>query len=203
MKRLINYIIGLNILALGVTLNTRSLLGVAGFSTFPYALSQITPLSFGMANIILYMILILLQIIIERKLHYDVILEIPFSFIMGVVLDFYQMVIPASPHSLALRIMVLLIGNISTAFGIYTMIQSHYVLAPVDGFVLSISRTFKKDYSLCKNVFDITMILATFILCMVTRSPIYGIGAGTIFSACFVGRAIKWFEMRQLTILRS
>ena len=33
MKRFINYVIGLNVLVLGITLNTRSLLGVAAFTT--------------------------------------------------------------------------------------------------------------------------------------------------------------------------
>ncbi|MDO5355172.1 MULTISPECIES: hypothetical protein [unclassified Catenibacterium] len=40
---------------------------------------------------------------------------------------------------------------------------------------------------MCKNCFDITMIAATIILCLVTRSPLYGI--------C-VGRIIKWFEIK-------
>nr|WP_317376264.1 hypothetical protein [uncultured Catenibacterium sp.] len=40
---------------------------------------------------------------------------------------------------------------------------------------------------MCKNCFDITMIAAIIILCLVTRSPLYGI--------C-VGRIIKWFEIK-------
>lgn len=203
MKRFINYMIGLNILVLGVTLNTRSLLGVAAFSTFPYALNKITPMTFGTANIILYFVLIILQLIIERKMKADILLEIPFSFIMGYIIDLYQMLIPASLVNISLRILYLLLGNTCTAFGIYTMLQSHLVMAPVDGLVLSISRTFHKDYGLCKNCFDITMILTTLLLCLVTRNPIYGIGIGTIFSAFYNGRVINWLDQKQLTILRS
>ena len=194
MKRLINYLIGLNVLVLGITLNTRSLLGVSAFTTLPYALKEMTPISFGVANIILYMVLVVAQLLIERKMKLDILLEAPFSFIMGYILDLYQIVIPASPESLGLRIVILLAGNICIAFGVYTMVQSHLVLAPVGGVILSISNHYNKAYSLCKNCFDITMIAATIILCLVTRSPLYGI--------C-VGRIIKWFEIKQVSLIRS
>lgn len=203
MKRLMNYLIGLNVLVLGITLNTRSLLGVAAFTTLPYAIKEMTPISFGIANIMLYMVLVVIQLLIERKMKLDILLEVPFSFIMGYILDLYQMIIPASPESLGLRIVILLAGNLCTAFGIYTMVQSHLVLVPVDGVVLSISTRFNKAYSLCKNCFDITMIVSTIILCLVTHSPFYGIGVGTIFSALCVGRIIKWFEIKQFSLIRS
>lgn len=113
---------------------------------------------------------------------------------MGYILDLYQIIIPASPESLGLRIVILLAGNICIAFGVYTMVQSHLVLAPADGVILSISNHYNKAYSLCKNCFDITMIILTIVLCLVTRSPLYGI---------YVGRIIKWFEIKQVSLIRS
>ena len=139
-----------------------------------------TPISFGVANIMLYMVLVVAQLLIERKLKMDMLLEVPFSFIMGYILDLYQIIIPASPESLGLRIVILLAGNICIAFGVYTMVQFHLVLAPVDGVILSISNHYNKAYSLCKNCFDITMIAATIILYLVTRSLLYGICVGRI-----------------------
>ena len=122
------------------------------------------------------------------------ILEVPFSFIMGYILDLYQIIIPASPESLGLRIVILLAGNVCIAFGVYTMVRSHLVLAPVDGVILSISNHYNKAYSLCKNCFDIKMIISTIILCLVTRSLLYGICVGCI---------IKWFELKQVSWIRS
>ena len=172
-------------------------------ATLPYAFKEMTPISFGVANIMLYMVLVVAQLLIERKLKMDMLLEVPFSFIMGYILDLYQIIIPASSESLGLRIVILLAGNICIAFGVYTMVQSHLVLAPVDGMILSISSHYNKAYSLCKNCFDITMIVLTIVLCLVTRSPLYGIGVGTIFSALCVGRIIKWFEIKQVSLIRS
>lgn len=62
-------------------------------ATLPYAFKEMTPISFGVANIMLYMVLVVAQLLIERKLKMDMLLEVPFSFIMGYILDLYQIII--------------------------------------------------------------------------------------------------------------
>lgn len=52
MKRYVYYLLGMNILVLGITCNTLSNLGVGAFSTLPYAVSFLTFLTFGQANIV-------------------------------------------------------------------------------------------------------------------------------------------------------
>ena len=42
MKRYVYYLLGMNILVLGITCNTLSNLGVGAFSTLPYAVSFLT-----------------------------------------------------------------------------------------------------------------------------------------------------------------
>ena len=54
MKRYLYYLLGMNILVLGITCNTLSDLGVGAFSTLPYAVSFLTFLTFGQANIVFY-----------------------------------------------------------------------------------------------------------------------------------------------------
>ena len=56
MKRYLYYLLGMNILVLGITCNTLSYLGVGAFSTLPYAVSFLTFLTFGQANIVFYLI---------------------------------------------------------------------------------------------------------------------------------------------------
>ena len=80
-------------------------------------------------------------------------------------------------------------------FSTFVLEKSHLVLVSV--VILSITNHYNKAYSLCKNCFDIKMILSTIILCLVTRSSLYGIGVGTI------GRIIKWFEIKQFSLIRS
>ena len=54
MKRYVYYLLGMNILVLGITCNTLSNLGVGAFSTLPFAISSLSALTFGQANIIFY-----------------------------------------------------------------------------------------------------------------------------------------------------
>ena len=95
MKRYVYYLLGMNILVLGITCNTLSNLGVGAFSTLPFAISSLSALTFGQANIIFYLLFVFLQIIIERKISVKFVLEIPFSFIFGFLVDFYQYLIPS------------------------------------------------------------------------------------------------------------
>lgn len=195
--RYVGYLIGMNLLCIGINLNTRSTLGVASFSTLPYSLSCIfSHLTFGEANIVIYLILVVLQLLLERKWSLHVLLEIPFSFLFGLIVDLYDFILPFADLALWLRILVLLAGNTLSAVGVFLMAQGHLVMAPVDGIVGSISEVSKKPYSLCKNCFDISMIIITVIVCLLCRSRFYGIGVGTIFSAFYVGRVIHLCEQQ-------
>ena len=49
-------------------------------------------------------------------------------------------------------------------------------------------------FSKVKNVFDISLVLLTVLLCLVNQAPWYGIGAGTVVSALLLGRMIKLYE---------
>ena len=198
MKKYLYYFLGMNILVLGITCNTLSNLGVGAFSTLPFALSSLSALTFGQANIIFYLLFVFLQIIIERKISVKFVLEIPFSFIFGFLVDFYQYLIPSMDLNIYTQIIVLLFGNTCCAIGVYFMLKGDLIMTPVDGLVLSISEVSHKPYSLCKNIFDISMILATIIICLVCRSSIYGIGLGTVFSAFYIGRVISVLENLQL-----
>ena len=64
MKRYVYYLLGMNILVLGITCNTLSNLGVGAFSTLPFAISSLCFLNFGQSNIVFYLLFVLIQIII-------------------------------------------------------------------------------------------------------------------------------------------
>ena len=185
MKRYVYYFLGMNILVLGITCNTLSNLGVGAFSTLPFAISSLSALTFGQANIIFYLLFVFLQIIIERKISVKFVLEIPFSFIFGFLVDFYQYLIPSMDLNIYTQIIVLLFGNTCCAIGVYFMLKGDLIMTPVE------------------NCFDISMILSTVIVCLVCRSPIYGIGVGTVFSAFYIGRVIRFCENFKLNTYKK
>ena len=189
------YLIGINLLCLGINLNIRSDLGVAAFSTLPYTLSQVfTQFTFGEMNVIIYIILVSLQFLIERKMSLPLLLEIPFSFIFGLLVDLYGFILPPAGPSLPVRTLVLLAGNTLSGIGVFLMVRGRLVVAPVDGMVASIYKVYGHPYSLCKNCFDLSMLSITVLFCLLWHVPFYGIGLGTIFSAFYVGRVIRICE---------
>lgn len=60
-KRILLYILGMNIMAIGIVLNTRTDLGVAAISSVPFAYSILLNMSLGLTTFILYIIFILVQ----------------------------------------------------------------------------------------------------------------------------------------------
>ena len=192
--RIASYVVGLNILAAGIVLNTRSGLGVAAFTSSAYAFSNICSLSLGMATAIVYLVLVALELVLLRRLEPAVLLQIPFSFAFGFVTDIYDALFPAWELSLVGQLGLLMVAILCTAVGVTLSVRARFVVAPPDGTVQTISRVSGRDYGLVKNVFDLTMIGVTLAMCLGTGSPLYGLGIGTVISALLNGRIIRLFE---------
>ena len=193
-NRWIIYILSINILALGIILNTRTDLGVAAFTSLFYAFSKVNNISLGIASIILYLILIIVQICLVRKLTITIFLEIPFSLIFGYIIDFYDSLIKIRCSNLLSAYLLLLIAIIFVSLGVYFSVSCNLIATPVESTVKTISQVYNLKFSLVKNVFDITMIIMMLLLCLVLQIPVYGIGMGTVLSALLVGRFISGYQ---------
>ncbi|WP_296877715.1 DUF6198 family protein [Thomasclavelia sp.] len=190
-QRWIIYIIAINLLAMGIILNTRTNLGVACFSSLYYAISQVFNISLGTSSIILYFILIGVQLILTRKITIPLILEIPFSLVFGYLTDFYDAIITIKPQNTLQAYLLLALALIVISYGVYFSVRSNLVVTPVEATVNTIAEVFKLNFSLVKNCFDISMLGFTCVFCFVMNSPLYGIGPGTVISALLLGRIIS------------
>ncbi len=196
MKKWIYYIIGLNMIALAVVLNIRWNLGVAAFSSVMYSASQIYGISLGNASIVMYLIFVLLQCILSKKVTVSYLLEIPLSFAFGWLTDFYDWIVPNVQFPLAANIVLFIVTMFITAMGVFLTVQTNLVLTPVDGIVKTISEVFHIRFSLVKNAYDIAMVAVTVLLCLCNHAPFYGIGIGTILTAVGIGRIISIYEAK-------
>ena len=71
--------------------------------------------------------------------------------------------------------------NYFVSLGVYFSVSCNLIATPVESTVKTISQVYNLKFSLVKNVFDITMIIMTLLLCLVLQIPVYGIGMGTVF----------------------
>lgn len=194
MKRYIWYFAGLNLIAAAVVLNIRYDLGVAAFSSVMYAISEIYGISLGTASIICYLLFVLIQCILSRKITLPYLLEIPLSFAFGFLTDLYDMFVPEIQCGGALRLILFILTMFVTAMGVYLCVKTDVVLTPTDGIVKTISEVFSFPFSAVKNVFDIALVAVSIALCLGNHTKLYGIGVGTVLTALFIGRIIKLYE---------
>ena len=95
LNRWIIYIIGMLILAMGLTLNTKAGLGVSPIISLSYAVSELWHFNFGDMTFILYSIFVVGELILHRgrRLFGDL-CQLPLSLIFSRVLNLYSALIP-------------------------------------------------------------------------------------------------------------
>lgn len=201
-KRWFIFILGIQFLAIGVIFNTRTGLGVAAFTSVFYAISQIYGISLGTASILMYIVLIAAQTILLRKISPAVMLQIPFSLVFGCITDVYDSIIPFHDLPVVPSFFLLFTAFVFTSLGVYLTVQCNLVVTPVEGIVNTISQVFRFNFSIVKNVFDLSMIAITVVLCLILKQPIIGIGIGTVLSAVMIGRLISIYQ-KKLILFRD
>ena len=194
MKRFIIYIAGLNLIAAAVVLNIRYDLGVAAFSSVMYAVAEIYHISLGTATIICYLIFVSMQCVLSKRITLTYALEIPLSFAFGLLTDFYDFLIPDFSLALVPGALCFFLTMFVTALGVFLCVKSRLILTPVEGIVQTISDVFQFPFSMVKNVYDVSLVAISALLCIAYGAPFYGIGAGTVLSAFAIGRIIKIYE---------
>ncbi|MCD8132764.1 MAG: DUF6198 family protein [Clostridiales bacterium] len=206
-KRSIFLLAALFIMAFGVAFSIKGDLGTSPISSFPYAVSLITPLTVGQATITLHCILIALQILLLRK-QYDPfqLLQLPAALVFGLLTDFALNVISdLSPSSYAGQWRLCIIGLILVAVGVSMEVTSKIVTLAGEGFVLAFCKVAPIKFSNMKVCFDVSLVALACITSFTFLHAIEGVREGTVAAAVLVGlltkQLNKWmakFEKRYL-----
>ncbi len=193
-KRIFFYFAGILILGLGIVLNTKTGLGVAAINSFPYATAQMSGLTLGNATTILYVAFILAQLLIYRNVAIKVLLQIPFSYFMGMIIDFYDRLIVIENPEMAWALALLLGAIMLTALGAYMVVAMDFVPNPADGLVNAIAKKIDREFGKTKLMFDCVMIMTTITVSLMFAGHLIGIGIGTIVSAAMIGNIIVLYS---------
>ena len=192
------YVVGMFILAIGLTLNTKANLGVSPIILVPYSISQITGLNFGDLTFVVYAIFVVVQIIIHIRLknHKRIvsdILQLPLSLIFTRLLNIFSTYIPTA-QNLGIRFIVLTLAIICTGVGAAMSLSMQLVPNPGDGIVQSLAEGFNKSVGLTKNLFDCFNLCITLCISIFIAHQIVGVGIGTLIAVLGVGRVIALFH---------
>lgn len=222
--RVLFYAIGLLVLALGLTLNTKTGLGVSPIISVAYSAATIFDHNFGNMTLALYSLFVVIELILHiiRDRRYTKksggalahagkkdlklillmdILQLPLSLVFTRFLNVFSDLIPnlysdgaASAGELAVRIIVLIIAIILTGIGAAMSLNMRIIPNPGDGIVQAIADTIHKSVGFTKNCFDLTNITITIILSFVFAGHLVGVGIGTVLAMIGVGRTIAVFN---------
>lgn len=112
MLRIALYLVGIIVLALGITLKTKTNLGVSPIISIPYAVAQIFGYETGTAVFVAYLIFIVLQIVLLKgKFPPFQLLQVAASYLTSAFITIFDRVLPV-PEQMGSRLLVLAIGMI-------------------------------------------------------------------------------------------
>ncbi|MBQ6334954.1 MAG: hypothetical protein IJI46_07805 [Erysipelotrichaceae bacterium] len=200
-KRILIYIIGIIVLALGLTLNTKTGLGCSPIIAVAYALAEIFKVNLGDVTFMLYCLFVIIELLIQLKQKQDkkqllmTILQLPFSIVFTRFMNLYANIIPdLSSKNMVLRLIFLFVAIVCTGVGAAMILNVRLVANPADGIVACLAQLLNKETGLVKNAFDISCIILTLLICLVFFHPLTGVGIGSVVAMLMTGRVISLFN---------
>lgn len=219
--RVIFYVAGLLVLALGIILNTKSGLGVSPIISVSYSISTILNINFGNMTFVLYGIFVVLEVILhiikyvrmpkkmskqdnealEPAIHKSIylvilmdILQLPLSLVFTRFMNLFSAWIPAPSENVIAQFACLLGGIIFTGIGAAMSLNMRIIPNPGDGIVQAIADCIGKPVGFTKNCFDLFNICITISVGLIFAHRLIGVGIGTVIAVLGVGRVIALFN---------
>lgn len=199
-NRLLSYGLGIVILALGITLNTKTGLGVSALVSIAYTVANAWNLNFALMTFLLYTCFALIEVGLKwgflpplRKVLWKDLLQIPFSLAFSLLLNVFGGIIPVAEH-VGAQIVMLVLAIVCTGIGAAMIVDMHLIPNPADGLAQTLGMVTKKGMGLGKNLLDCSCVGISAVIGLVARGRLIGIGIGTIAAMIGVGRVVALFN---------
>jgi len=193
------WIFGTVFVALGVSICSKADLGVSMIAAPAFviseALSGIIPFfSVGVTEYVFQGLLLLLLCTVIRKFDWRFLLAFAVAIVYGYTLDLFLLIFGSVTFdAIWLRWVMLIVGDIATAFGVACFFRTYLPLQVYELFVAEISARFKFSINKVKMVFDLSLLVISLILAFTLfgdvltfdwlslgRASFHSIGLGTI-----------------------
>lgn len=193
--RCLFYGAGVIFLALGLTLNTKTRLGVGAVASIAYTGSLVWGLDYGRLTFVVYMAAILLQLLLRREnRNWKICLQLPFSAVFSALLTLFNRYIQLAPAAMWQRLLTLLAAIVFSALGLLLMVDMKLIANPADALADTVGRLLGKDVGLGKNVVDAASVAIACAIGLAASGKPLGIGAGTVATMLLTGRLVSLFR---------
>ena len=200
--RIFVYIFSLVLLALGLTLNVQTGLGVSPIVSVAFSASAVTGIAFADATFVLYSLFVVVEVIVHttvrKKERIEVVkdlLQLPLSLVFTRFMALFHIIIPdVSDENIAIRLLVLLAAITATGMGAAGSLSMRLVPNPGDGIVRTLAELIGRSVGFTKNLFDGINVSIAILIGLVFTHSIPGVGLGTILAFIGVGRVVSLYN---------
>lgn len=205
LARYLIFTVGLYLLSLGIVLIIRSALGTTPISSLNYVVSINTSLSLGTCTFIQNLFLIAAQFWLirgnsSRKKIFEILMQLPFSFVFGVFIDFNMYLCNnITPNSYIASIILLLIGCVVQSTAVVLEVKPNVVMMSAEGFVKYASDRYDKEFGKIKRKFDIFLVVLAVLASLMMSKHIQGVREGTVIAALITGTIVTFISQKLLT----
>ena len=192
-RRVMQYALGLAVMAIGVVLMIRVQFGSAPITSVPTAISGITPFTIGNMTILVHALCIIGQAIIVRRITLKCLLTALVGVPFGYIIDLFMFLFAPDYLSPILRIVLLFVGLACSGFGVRLVVGSDLMLPAPDELSHTSSQVYCKKLSNVKIVSDAIYVAIAASVDLLSSGKLSSVGIGTVLSVLFVGKFVGWF----------
>lgn len=196
MSGVLKFAAGVMVAGFGVALSTQAGLGATPISSVPWALTFVTPLSYGTLTLIINIFFVLAQVaVLRRRFPIFQFLQIPATALFGLCIDLGMWLSrPFVTEVYVFQVAMLVVGAAVLAVGILLQVRSDFLCIPGDALVKVASREFGLPLSRLKITLDGSLTLVALVTSALSFGRIEGVREGTILSVFLGGTFIGLFS---------
>ncbi|MEN1761440.1 YczE/YyaS/YitT family protein [Anoxynatronum sibiricum] len=204
-RRISIYVLGMFLLALGVSFSIKSSLGVSPMNSLPYVISRIINVDMGIITTLIFSSYVVIQILLlRRNFRLKNLFQVLVASMFGTFVSFTNrlLVFPA-PESYLVQLALLGVSLILIGLGILFYLVGDLVPQPPEGLVMTIATKINRPFSSVKVIFDCVIVSAALMLSFLSGNGMMGVREGTLIAALGIGRVIglfsRWFRPALMT----
>ncbi len=203
-KRLLVYVLGLYIMAIGVVCSSRSALGVTPVSSLGNVLFLIgssagAPSFMNLGNCttaVFCLYLIAEFLVLRRDFKPAMLLQVAAALLFGQLVNLASATLfflPA-PGSYVMRLVYLFVSIPLVSAGVMLYLSPNLLAMPGEGLCLAIVRKTGRSMGTVKTVFDCSVVLLSVAASLLYFRGLVGVREGTVISALLVGFVLKLLQ---------
>ena len=203
-KRIVVYILGLFLTAMGVVFSARSALGVSPVSSLGNVLYQIglsagapAVVNLGNCTTAVFCVYLLAELLVLRRdFKAEMLLQILVSLLFGQLVNLASAMLAGlpAPGGYVMQLVYLIVSIPLVAAGIMLYLCPNMFPMPGEGLCLAVTGKTGLTMGTTKTIFDCTVVLLSAVISLVYFKKLVGVREGTVICALLVGLVLRLLQ---------